>query len=251
MKSIDKAIDFCAEFDPDFPELLEGCAEEDIDDLREELGRPLFPEHLRFLERMGEKKGWLDFGRGDMSAWAVESSLGRTDGAMPENLCLIGLGEEDPAIDMFLRQVEDSEPAVVFNQSVNGFDWSLLDSKKFRPGADSLAQLICVRALLDRFLEIAPIRRQLKLERHESEFLTEVDEFFSQLGLEPLWFSGPTTRVARRKSIRIMARQYPGIAGMIFIAAEIEDGEEYAEVLLGTERYIERHEPPSGEPNLS
>ncbi|APR81033.1 Hypothetical protein A7982_06380 [Minicystis rosea] len=224
---IDRAIDYCETLDEGFRARIRGATTEVIDGVADGLGRPLDAGHRRFLERLGESAGGLDFGTLDPSAAVLVRSLRMTYGDPPPGFELFAVGRDEPFEDLYLVERNGTRVLELLN-SRKGTTYGSLADDAGTILAGSIAELMCVRALRRHVADVLPFRAVLGQTEDGGAGLDVLDTVLARLGLLPLWFSSALTRVATAPGLVVIGRQPPGGALVVRLASA--DGEVFAAV---------------------
>lgn len=222
---IERAIAYCDTLAPGFSSRIRGAPAAVIDKVAARLRRPLAAPHRRFLERMGELTGGLDFGELDTSAQGLADGLAATYGTPLAGFELFGIGVDEPYEDLYLVERAGVRTLEFLNSRV-GTTHDTLAGDAGTIAAATIAEFICSSMLRRHVVARMPHRQGYLLQRQDDAAapypaaLDSLDRIAAGLGLERLWFSSQAARFHAAEGLVLTARQGERTSFVLTVTAD-------------------------------
>ncbi|MEM9455054.1 MAG: hypothetical protein AAGF11_12810 [Myxococcota bacterium] len=213
MTTIERCIDFVAEWDPRVPSTLCGAPVAAIEALEEHMGRPCSPTYRELLEVIGEDTGDLDLGPYTTSVEILMQRRAVALRRLPEGVELLAMARGDSDEDLFL--VVDDDPSSTMDPKIFGHpslqlaETGEFDLSRAEP-VGRLAEVLCLPVVNRCYAVHQPLQIAMTDEDGRHDTLERCCELADRFGLERYWFSNEWTYAGVRGSVLVVARQAPG-----------------------------------------
>ncbi len=214
---IARSVAFVAEFDPQFPDIIEPASVDEIAVLETLTGRTAPPMHRAFLAHMGRNADWLKLRQVDFSIGTLLTFLSESRWRPDPKFTLIGVDQGEAAYQAYLCDEGSAQPVV----SIPDLE-AVMPSERaqwVKHDAGSLPELICRQALRLFLINLAPYRITLMARQPAADCLEIAGRIAASAGLETLWFSTAQGVHCRGEGIALTASQPPGYAMAIVAGA--------------------------------
>lgn len=235
-------VDYVAQFDPSFPDQVEGASAEEIEELERLLPEGSLPEVYRgFLQAMGRSTDWINIRNIDFHIEVVLDYY-RLEHWLPANRYVrIGLAGEAPGFHPHLEilPVGDS-PVIAFPETQPKYLEDTL-TKFTTYLAGSLPELFAMPVF--EMYEIYSVPREavtLRAQSWRRRAVDDLEEWVASQAMERLFFSSRTGRAWHRPDAAIRGIQRVGMPLEVRLAADDPRQTQHLATLLHQDLSLER-----------
>lgn len=228
--TIQKMIEFIANFDPEFAQNICGAAPHKITAFERLIGQPLPSSYREFLAAMGASMDWLQPTQARFNIDTLSQYYHAQEWRPGAGYLKIGLGENDPFFDIYLESDGTGEPRVVTmpRGPTDNFDTY---RRSFRyPLAGTLEEYLATSAYRTLSLNRLPHALRLAGDDRGQSLLARIAPLLASFGLKPAWFSNDWVQVFVSRNVGVIATQFPG--GVLAIDFAASDPETLEQVRL-------------------